>query len=55
MFRLWGTARPYIRWASVYRDFQDMESFEEMVKDLRGDSESNEEEATLSLLAKNVS
>ena len=45
----------YIRWASVYRDFQDMESFEEMVKDLRGDSESNDEKATLSLLAKNVS
>ena len=25
----------YIRWASVYRDFQDIESFEEAVKDLR--------------------
>jgi transcriptional repressor NrdR len=25
----------YIRWASVYRDFQDIDSFEEAVKDLR--------------------
>ena len=25
----------YIRFASVYRDFQDLESFEEMVRDLR--------------------
>ncbi len=25
----------YIRWASVYRDFQDIENFEEAVKDLR--------------------
>ena len=37
----------YIRWASVYRDFQDMESFEEMVKDLRKDSINTEEEAIL--------
>lgn len=45
----------YIRWASVYRDFQDMESFEEMVKDLRGDSANRNEEEHLSLLTKKVS
>ena len=28
----------YIRYASVYRDFQDIESFERVVKDLRDDS-----------------
>ena len=28
----------YIRFASVYRDFQDIESFEEAVKDLKGES-----------------
>ena len=28
----------YIRWASVYRDFQDIESFERAVKDLREDN-----------------
>ena len=28
----------YIRFASIYRDFQDIESFEEVVKDLREDS-----------------
>ena len=25
----------YVRWASVYRDFQDLESFEQVVEDLR--------------------
>ena len=45
----------YIRWASVYRDFQDMESFEEMVKDLRGDSINTEEEENMTLLAKKIS
>ena len=25
----------YVRWASVYRDFQDLESFEKVVQDLR--------------------
>ena len=29
----------YIRYASVYRDFQDIESFERVVKDLRDDSQ----------------
>lgn len=28
----------YVRWASVYRDFQDLESFEKMVKDLQDES-----------------
>ena len=28
----------YIRWASVYRDFQDIESFERAVRDLREDN-----------------
>ena len=28
----------YIRWASVYRDFQDIESFEQAVQDLREDN-----------------
>ena len=28
----------YIRFASVYRDFQDIDSFEKAVKDLRDDS-----------------
>jgi transcriptional repressor NrdR len=44
----------YIRWASVYRDFQDMESFEEMVKDLREDSINTEEE-NMTLFAKKIS
>ena len=29
----------YVRFASVYRDFQDIESFEQVVKDLREDTE----------------
>ena len=29
----------YVRFASVYRDFQDLESFEEVVKDLRENTE----------------
>ena len=29
----------YVRFASVYRDFQDIESFEEVVKDLKEDTE----------------
>ncbi len=29
----------YVRFASVYRDFQDIESFEEVVRDLREESE----------------
>ena len=29
----------YVRFASVYRDFQDIESFEDVVKDLRQDTE----------------
>ena len=29
----------YIRYASVYRAFQDIESFEEVVRDLRDDSQ----------------
>ena len=28
----------YVRWASVYRDFQDLESFERVVKDLQQDT-----------------
>jgi len=28
----------YIRWASVYRDFQDLESFERVVRDLQQDN-----------------
>ncbi len=28
----------YVRFASVYRDFQDIESFEEVVRDLRGET-----------------
>ena len=36
MDRLKGLDRvAYVRYASVYRDFQDIESFEKMVKDLR--------------------
>ena len=39
MDRLRGLDRvAYIRYASVYRDFQDIESFEKAVKDLRDDS-----------------
>ena len=39
MDRLRGLDRvAYIRYSSVYRDFQDIESFEEAVKDLRDDS-----------------
>ena len=40
MERLRGLDRvAYVRFASVYRDFQDIESFEEVVKDLREDTE----------------
>jgi transcriptional repressor NrdR len=39
MDRLRGMDRiAYIRYASVYRDFQDIENFEEVVKDLREDN-----------------
>ena len=40
----------YVRWASVYRDFQDLESFERVVKDLRAEGGQNEHTAQLSML-----
>ena len=40
----------YVRWASVYRDFQDLESFERVVKDLREEGEKPEDTAQLTML-----
>ena len=41
----------YVRWASVYRDFQDLESFERVVRDLKDEkSQSSINSAQLSLL-----
>jgi len=40
----------YVRWASVYRDFQDLESFEKVVKDLQDHGDGEKETAQLSML-----
>ncbi len=40
----------YVRWASVYRDFQDLESFERVVKDLREEGKEPEDTAQLTML-----
>jgi transcriptional repressor NrdR len=39
----------YVRWASVYKDFKDVESFEQVVKDLR-EERPKEDSTQLSLL-----
>ncbi len=44
----------YVRWASVYRDFQDLESFEAVVKDLRQQPKQQQDSAQLSLLENDV-
>jgi len=40
----------YVRWASVYRDFKDLESFEQVVKDLREDGGKAQGTTQLSML-----
>lgn len=45
----------YVRWASVYRGFQDLESFEEVVNDLRQGSKIDYTSAQLSLLEDDIS
>lgn len=40
----------YVRWASVYRDFQDLESFERVVRDLKDEKNQTVNSAQLSLL-----
>ena len=45
----------YVRWASVYRGFQDLESFEEVVNDLRQGSKIDYASAQLSLLEDHIS
>ena len=40
----------YVRWASVYRDFQDLESFERVVRDLKDEKSQPSNSAQLSLL-----
>jgi len=40
----------YVRWASVYRDFQDLESFERVVKDLREEGKEPKDTAQLTML-----
>ena len=45
----------YVRWASVYRDFQDLESFERVVKDLREEGGQDEDTTQLSMLENEAS
>ena len=45
----------YVRWASVYRGFQDLESFEEVVKDLKQGPKIEQDSAQLSLLEDDIS
>ncbi|MFB3092098.1 MAG: transcriptional repressor NrdR, partial [Dehalococcoidia bacterium] len=40
----------YVRWARVYKDFQDLESFERVVKDLREEGKEPEDTAQLTML-----
>ena len=40
----------YVRWASVYRDFQDLESFERVVQDLKDKEKEPQEPMQLNLL-----
>ena len=40
----------YVRWASVYRDFQDLESFEQVVEDLRRRPDQPQDSIQLTLI-----
>ena len=40
----------YVRWASVYRDFQDVESFERVVQDLKEKDKEPQDAVQLNLL-----
>ena len=44
----------YVRWTSVYRDFQDLESFEQVVEDLRNREGQPQDSIQLTLLEQEI-